>query len=244
MTTERALGVSDIQFPYHDRKAVDLCFSQLTEGMNVYCVGDEIDFPQVSRWSKGWAAEYEGTLQKHIDGNFDLWRQVRMTVGWDAEIHISRSNHVDRLERYVERYAPGLGWLRALRTEAILGYDELGIVFHREPFEFAPDWLLMHGDEGSLSRISGRTAGLLAEQYDMNVMCGHTHRIGRSSKTRGHGRRRRTVQGVEIGNLMDVRKAEYVQNPDWQQGFAIIHRDDRLTEVQTVYIQRGRVVGL
>ena len=240
----RALGISDIQLPYHDNRALEVCLSQLEEGMDVYCVGDEIDFPMVSRWSKGWAAEYAGDLQKHIDLNFELWSTVRSIVGFDASIHISRSNHGDRLERYVERYAPGLIGLRGLNLEHILGYDELGIEFHRKPFEFAPDWLLMHGDEGSLSRISGRTAGLLAEQYDMSVMCGHTHRLGTSSKTRGFGRRRRTVQGVEVGHLMDVKKAGYVNNPDWQQGFAIIHRDGRMTEVQTVNIIKGKAVGL
>lgn len=240
----KALGVSDIQFPFHDNRALEVMLGVLTPGMDVFCVGDEIDFPMISRWSKGWAAEYEGSLQKHIQGNYDLWEQIRGIVGPTANIHISRSNHVDRLARYIERYAPGLRGLEVLELEQLLGYDDLGIQYHHEPFEFAPGWLLMHGDEGSLSRIAGRTAGLLAESYDMNVMCGHTHRLGRSAKTRGHKRRRRTVQGVEIGHLMDVRKAHYVNNPDWQQGFAVIHRDGNLTEVQTVPIFKGKAIGL
>jgi hypothetical protein len=63
--------------------------------------------------------------------------------------------------------------LRALTVESLLEFEQLGITYHRRPYELAPEWLLVHGDEGGMSQEPGRTALRLANKFGKSVVCGH-----------------------------------------------------------------------
>jgi hypothetical protein len=219
--------VSDMQVPLHDAKAVKNVVSFVRDfGPDVLVnVGDDADCTEVGSWKRGLAAEYGGTFQDGLDDTREVHRDFRAALG-DKPYHLSRSNHTDRLERYIAKHAPALAPVRGLRLEALLGYDWLDIKFHRQPFPIAPGWVCAHGDEGSLSRIAGRTAGLLAEKWGVSVVCGHSHRAGISSKSYGYaGKVSRTVTGLETGHLMDLKKAAYLDggSADWQQAFSILY---------------------
>ena len=219
--------VSDMQVPYHDVKAVRNLIGFVRDfGPDVLVnVGDDTDSPEVSHWSKATAVEYGGTFQAGLDATRNVHRQFREALG-DNPYHVSRSNHGDRAKKYISRYAPALSGLSCLRLESLLGYDELGIQYHKEPFPIAPGWVCAHGDEGTLSKIAGRTAGLLAEKWGVSVACGHCHRAGISHKSYGYGGRvTKTVTGLEVGHLMDPRKADYLPggSADWQQAFGILY---------------------
>jgi hypothetical protein len=54
-------------------------------------------------------------------------------------------------------------------------FDTMGIRFHKKPFEFLKDWVLVHGDEGSLNQNPGGTAIGLAKKFGKSVLCGHTN---------------------------------------------------------------------
>lgn len=227
----RYVVLSDIQWPSHNAKALRAVLSFIREykPAGVLNVGDELDSPQVSRWSKGYAEEYSSTLQHDIDGLREWTGHLRDALGRGKPIHISRSNHVDRLEKYVRQYAPALSGLRDLDIIRQLGYPQLGIEYHRRPFEFAPGWVLAHGDEGSLSRNAGYTALGLAKKWGKSVVCGHTHRAGIAHYSMGLNGRQRTLTGFETGNLMDVRKAAYLKagSADWQSALGLVVIDDR-----------------
>jgi hypothetical protein len=219
--------VSDLQIPYHDLKAVNslLAFLEDFEPDVLVNVGDDIDSPQTSHWSKGAAGEYADTLQRDIDETKTIHTRFRAAVG-GAEYHVSRSNHGDRTQKYINQYAPALRSLRCLQLPELLGYDLLGIQYHREPFTIAPGWVCAHGDEGTLSSIAGRTAGLLAEKWGTSLVCGHTHRAGVSSKSYGWGGDvKRIVTGMEVGHLMQANLAGYLSGGycDWQQAFGILY---------------------
>jgi hypothetical protein len=228
--------VSDMQVPLHDAKAVKnvIRFVDDFRPDMLVNVGDDADCTEVGSWKRGLVEEYGGTFQKGLGATRAIHRQFRNAVG-PMPYHVSRSNHTDRLEAYIKRHAPALSPVRGLRLEDLLGYDELGIVFHREPFQIAPGWVCAHGDEGSLSRIAGRTAGLLAEKWGVSVVCGHSHRAGLSSKSYGYaGKVTGMVTGLETGHLMDVKKATYVGggHADWQQAFSILYvRSGKVTPV-------------
>jgi hypothetical protein len=236
--------VSDMQVPLHDAKAVDAVVRFVSDFQpdELVNVGDDADCPEVGTWKRGLADEYGGTFQDGLDETREVHRQFRLSLG-DKPYHVSRSNHTDRLQSYINRNAPALSPVRGLRLETLLGYDELGIKFHRQPFQIAPGWVCAHGDEGSLSRISGRTAGLLAEKWGVSVVCGHSHRAGMSLKSYGYaGKVTKTVTGLEVGHLMDLKKATYLAggSGDWQQAFAILYvRSGRVTPV-LVPIQGGK----
>jgi hypothetical protein len=236
--------VSDMQVPLHDARAVQsfIRFVKDFKPDMLVNVGDDADCTEVGSWQRGLATEYAGTFQAGLDWTRGIHIQFREALG-DKPYHVSRSNHTDRLERYIAKNAPALSPVRGLRLEDLLGYDELDMKFHREPFQIAPGWVCAHGDEGSLSRISGRTAGLLAEKWGVSVACGHSHRAGMSFKSYGYaGKVTKGVTGLEVGHLMDLKKAAYLSggSADWQQAFGILYvRSGRVTPV-LVPIQGGK----
>lgn len=220
------LIISDIQAPYHDGRALDnvIDFAREFKPDMLVNVGDDLDAPEVSQWTKGRAGEYAGTLQASLDEVAKIHMRFRDAIG-DAPYLLSRSNHGDRLRKYIGQFAPALAGLRSLSLADLAGYKEAGISYQKGPFAVAPGWLCAHGDEGSLSRIAGRTAGLLAETWRMSVVCGHTHRAGIVPKSYGYGGAvHSTVWGMEVGHLMDVSKATYLKGGscDWQQGIGIL----------------------
>lgn len=211
--------ISDVQAPLHDRRAVAAVATMLADNdLDSACVGDLSDQTQVSQWSRGNAGEYDGKLSADRDTAVQVMLDLRIK-------DLSRSNHDDRLEKYVARYSPGIGSLPELRTERFLRLDDHGVVFHRRPWPLAPGWLLMHGDEGSLSSYSGQTALGLAKKVGRSVACGHTHRAGIAhSHSTFAGRIVTPLWGLEVGHLMDMTKASYLKGgiANWQQGIGML----------------------
>lgn len=238
--------ISDLQIPYHDRKAVDAVIEYIAHAApsKVVNVGDELDAPQPSRWNKALAGEYAGDLQKHIEENYYLQETILEASGFNYEI--MRSNHVDRIETYVKRYAPALGSLAALKTEQLLGYDELGITYHRTIADLAPGWVLAHGDEGGMSQVAGSTALSLAKRVGKSVACGHTHRAGFQHHNEGYsGRLHRQLYGLEVGHLMDIKKAHYLKSgaANWQQAIGELYVDGREVTPVLRLIKNGKLGG-
>ena len=60
---KRIAVISDLQVPFHDPKAVRnvAAFIRKWKPDDVLCVGDEIDFQTISRWSTG-RDEWSGTI--------------------------------------------------------------------------------------------------------------------------------------------------------------------------------------
>lgn len=208
--------VSDLQVPFHDRKAVDAVAQCITDhdSDRVISIGDEMDFQTISRWSAGTPTEYERSIGKDRDATVDILRDLQVT-------DVIRSNHTDRLYNKIMRNAPGLLGAPEFELENFLRLPELGITFHREAFNFAPGWLAMHGDESGLRSGAGATASGLATKTGMSVVCGHTHRLGLVPTSDAfNGRIVKTRWGFEVGNLMDFSKAAYTKGvANWQQGW-------------------------
>lgn len=223
----RWVVVPDLQVPDHDVKVVrDFIRHVEYEGYDgMLIVGDELDSPEPSRWNKGYAGEYAGTLQKSIDQCHALLAQFREAMPDGAPIHLSRSNHGERIQKYVSRFAPALGSLKSLEYQALLGFDEIGVTYHEQPFEFAPGWLLAHGDEGSSTQTAGGTALSLAKRWGKSVVAGHTHKAGIQHHHHSVGGKiTRHIFGMEVGHMMDMRKAGYLRagSANWQQAFGVI----------------------
>lgn len=227
------LIVSDIQAPFHDGRALDnvIAFASDLKPARLVNVGDDLDAPEVSTWQKATAGEYAGTLQASLDQVAAIHGRFREAID-DAPYDLSRSNHGDRLRKYIARYAPALSSLRSLDLEELAGYRAAGITYHSEPFKVAPGWVACHGDEGSLSSIAGRTASLLAQKWGTSVACGHTHRAGLLPTSYGFGGQVvSTLWGFEVGHLMDLRQAPWLKggHANWQQAFGLLHvRGDRV----------------
>lgn len=226
---KRIVVLSDMQIPYHDKKSVEAVTKFVADYKpdQLFCVGDEADSPEPSRWNKGTAGEYSGTLQKGLDKTAEIMKAFKEAAG-DVPFHVMRSNHGDRIQHYINRYAPALASLRELEYSKLLHYRENEITYHDKIYEFAPGWIMAHGDEGNLVRTAGGTAMALARKTGSSVVCGHTHRLGIQHEHTGfNGKIQNRLYGVEVGHLMDLSQASYLNtgSANWQQGIAILYVD-------------------
>lgn len=229
MTKQRILVVSDLQVPYHSAAAVKALQKLVNREKfdRVLVVGDELDMQSQSKWAKATHLEYEGQL----DADRKTCQDILWELGpvWGIPMDITRSNHTDRLYHTLLRGAPSLIGLPELDYPKFMEFDSMNIKFHKKPLEFIKDWVLVHGDEGSMNQNAGLTALGLAKKFGKSVVCGHTHRLGVSAYSEGIRGDYRTVWGLEVGNLMDKRKASYLKAgaANWQMGFGIIETNGK-----------------
>lgn len=237
---ETIVVVPDLQVPDHNKRLVDnfIDFLDDYQPSKLINVGDDVDFFEVSRWARGSAGEYAPTLQKNLDAAYSIHERMREAIG-DVPYHVSRSNHGDRMRKYLAAHAPALSSLRSLDLNDLIGYRELGIVYHKKPFDIAPGWMCAHGDEGSLSRIPGKTALGLAEKFGKSVVCGHTHKAAIVPSTKGVNGSTVTTYGLEVGHMMDVKKASYLRggHANWQTAFGILRVRGTRVYPQLVFIE-------
>ena len=80
---KRVVVLSDLQIPYQNNTVVQatLDFIQYYKPDELWCVGDELDAPEPSRWNKGMAGEYADTLQDSIDLTHQIMRNYRAALG-------------------------------------------------------------------------------------------------------------------------------------------------------------------
>lgn len=231
----------DAQIPYHLPAAVKAinAFVKAFQPDEIVSVGDEVDFPQISRWTRGLEGEYAGTLGKHVQAGVDYLESIR-AVFPVGPFHITRSNHMDRPLKYIRQHAPGLMGLTDLTVQSLLQFDRLGITYHERPYGIAPGWTLVHGDEAGLSREPGRTALNLAKKFGTSVVCGHTHRLGLINDVQAvAGKQTRVLWGFEVGNVMDLRQASYLGagSANWHMGLGVLFVDGNKVTPVAVPIQ-------
>ncbi len=232
---KKIVVISDLQVPYHDERAVRnvASFIRRFKPDQVITIGDEIDLPQISRWTEGTPGWFEQSLGSDRDATVEIL--------WDLQVtDMIRSNHTDRLYNVIMKKIPAFLALPELKFEKFMKLDELGIKFHRKPLEFAPDWIAIHGDEGSVKPTPGLTALEAARRHGKSVVCGHTHRAGQSAFTEASGGvLGRVLRGVEVGNLMDFKKAGYTKGvANWQQAFAVFYVDKKTVTNTIVHIEK------
>jgi len=207
-------------------------------------VGDELDAPEPSRWNKGMAGEYAPTLQDSIDQTYNIMADFRDALGRNKPFIIQRSNHTDRIQTYIRKYAPAFGSLESLKIEELLGYSSLGIQYLHRFKELLPGWVMAHGDEGRSVQVPGSTAMSLAKKLGKSVVCGHTHKLGLQHETTGLYGKNRTVYGLEVGHLMDMRQASYLTSgiANWQQGIGILVEKNRKVIPYAVPLTDGDIL--
>jgi len=231
---QRTVVVSDLQVPYHDEVAVKNlgAFIRAWKPHKVVTIGDEIDLPQISRWTEGTPGWYEQTLGED--------RDLAVQTLYDLQVtDMIRSNHTDRLYNVIMKKIPAFLSLPELRFEKFLKLDEMDVKFWKDPMPIAKGWIAIHGDLGSLNPNPGMSALGQARKHGINVIMGHTHRAGRSAHSEAsNGVLRRVLHGVEVGHAMDLKQAKYVSTPNWQQAFAIVTENGKNVQVDLIYIEK------
>ena len=225
--------------PYHDEVAVRnvASFIKAYRPDSVLTLGDEIDLPQISRWTEGTAGWYEQTLAEDRDQAVEvLWSLTEHA----KEAHMIRSNHTDRLYNVIMKKIPAFLALPELRFERFMRLDELGITYHKKPYAVAKGLIAVHGDEGSVKPTPALTALESARRAGISTICGHTHRAGFSQFSESSGGKiNRIIRGYEGGHLMDVRQATYTKGTmNWQQAFIIVEEDAKGHQVSIINLEK------
>lgn len=246
--SRRIVVISDTQHPFHDRRAVRAVIRFIGDYQPalVIHIGDLADFPQPSRWNEGTRGEFEGSIFEDSDlikrTFFEPLRKV-----YDGPLGVHEGNHDLRPREYLAKKAPALDQSKAFNVETLLDFDGFGVDLLPEFYDIAPGWVSTHGHRGGigLSRIAGNTALNAAKRFQKSVVMGHTHRLGIGSYTFGYGadkKNERIVTGMEVGNLMDMKQAQYLKGAtaNWQQGFGLLTVEGKHVKAEPVQISAGR----
>jgi len=245
--TETKVIVSDIQAPYHDRKKVKAVVNYIiaTQPDEVVFIGDQLDMPQPSRWSKDTRAEFEGSVYQDAE-NFCTEVLEPLRRGYKRKIGMHEGNHDERARVYLEKYAPALSGTDVFDMASLLRFSDFDIEELPTFYDIAPGWVSTHGHKGGirLSQIAGNTALNAAKKLGKSVVMGHTHRQGIGSATTGIPPKTTTVTGMEVGNLMDMKQAGYLKEGpgNWQSGFGILNIDGKHVQPQVVPMSAGRFI--
>jgi predicted phosphodiesterase len=226
--------IPDIQYPYHDGVVLDKILRVVRDRQPdlIVQIGDGIDFPTVSQWSKGTAGEYADTLQEHMDGyRSDVLIPLRESAP-SSKIVWMEGNHDLRLRDFVRKYAAPLTNLRALEIDSLFGLSELDVSYERGPFRIATNTLAIHGHEsGGYCASASAWDAKFSKRYgsDKNFVFGHTHQPFLITRAFGYSGRVSPRFTMNAGSIMDPVQATYVKDGavSWQQSFAWLEDDGK-----------------
>jgi len=233
-----AAVINDTHNPYQDQRAlheVELFLLELQPGLLIKN-GDMNDFYGLSKFDKN--PERKDTLQSDLNSTRAMNTRQRVQMPDARQIHID-GNHEDRLRRYLWSKAPELASLNALNVDKLYGLNDNDI--EKVGYE---DGLLINGvfmvSHGNIVRAhSSYTAKGLSDKQGGSGMCGHTHRGGSYYKRDRFG----TYGYWENFCLCDL-SPDYIQFPNWQQGFSLVHFiGDRFWVEQMPIINRKFMYG-
>jgi predicted phosphodiesterase len=219
--------LNDIQFPFHDAKVLDKLVVPFVVSLRpdgVILNGDIVDCYSISDFDKDPLTQAGLGLERKLAQSLML----RLT-SIPERIWIG-GNHEDRLRRLVWKKPDLLRVLPAeVKVDLVTRLDfpqVFGLAEHG--FRWIPyggtvhlgKLLVTHGS--LVSKHSGQSARAHLDKYGMSVLIGHTHRGGVTYKTDVAG-----VHGAYENFCLCSLKPEYVQHPNWQQGFSVVTVDER-----------------
>lgn len=174
--SKRVVIIPDTQIPYHDERRLRalIRFIGETQPDEVIHIGDVMDYPQPSRWSKGTAAEFEGNVYVDSQRARTILLEPLREV-FSGPIGFHSGNHDERCRQYLSKYAPALAKTGEFDLEKLLGLEEYDIQVLPEFYQVAPGWLTTHGHRGGirLTQKSGQTALGAAIRFGQSVVMGH-----------------------------------------------------------------------
>ncbi len=238
-----ALVFGDTHVPYQDPGALAIIEALLidTEPDVVIHLGDLLDCYGISRFSKD--PTRLTSLQDEIDQARILLAQWRDAAP-QAQMFLLEGNHEDRLRKVIWDLPGGaaeLSRLTSFRTAlawpTLLGLGEMGWSWvptgEQTKRRLLPKLITKHGTV--VRKWSGWSGKGEWERYGRGGLSGHVHRLGAFYHRDFNG----TQSWHEVGCtcLLDP---EYVTDPDWQHGAAVVTYTDEWYSVELVYMQDGR----
>ncbi len=230
--------INDTQNPFHDSRVlheVELFLSELQPDIHVN-LGDMGDFYGISSFDKNPARA--DRMQEDLNSTKRMHTRQRKVMP-NTRILEEDGNHEDRLRRYLWSKAPALASLDCLTIDKLYGLSENDIehVDYEEGIRINGIFTLLHGE--LIRAHSSYTAKGMQDKHGGCGMSAHTHRGGVYYKTDRSG-----VYGWWENFCLCNLHPDWIRNPNWQQGFSLIHfTKDRFWVEQCQVINKKFVYG-
>jgi len=234
--------IPDIQFPFHDKTVLGKIIRVIKEIQpdQIVQIGDGIDFPQVSQWTKGTAGEYAPTLQEHISGYKGVLTSLRESAP-QARIIWLEGNHDLRLADFVKKYAAPLTTLDALSFDNLFSLRDIGVEYLRGPIRIATNTYAVHGHESGGYAAQPQAWELkFLRRYgsEKNIVFGHTHQPFLLTRAYGFDGKVTPRFTMNVGSVMDPTHAKYVKDGavSWTMSFGVLRDDGKRTFPELITI--------
>jgi len=235
--------INDTHNPYQDQRAlreVELFFQEIQPGLLIKA-GDINDFYLLSKFDKH--PSRKASMQSDLNSTKRMNIRQREILPNSRQILIL-GNHEDRLRRTLWSRASEFESLDALKLESLYGLEDNGIevVEYEEGLLINGVFMVIHGD--LVRAHSGYTAKGMFDKHGGCGIHGHTHRLGSYYKRDRFG-----IWGWWENGCLCSLEPDWIQNPNWQQGFSLVHfKQDRFWVEQMQIINKkfmyaGRVYG-
>lgn len=223
--------LSDIHFPYQDDKAIKAVYKFLEQHPvdTIILNGDILDFYDVSSFDKD--PSRINSLQAEINLAQKFFKKLR-DLSPNSRIVFVKGNHSERIERYLKKH-PELYSLDALKLPSLLGLDKFNIEYKDKGFKLG-GLKIIHGD--IVRKYSGYSARAEMEKHDSSGISSHTHR----GSAYYYRTPERYLAWFESFCLCDL-NPEYINEPNWQQGFLYGYVEKDSFAVTPIPIVDGKI---
>lgn len=232
---------------------ITLDFTEELNPNIVFINGDVVDFPDISRFSnspldtltdtdlanltglileskqQGKSKKYiKPRLQRDIERVYEFFKDLRRRCPKTRIIFIY-GNHDHRLQGFIDDNAKQLSGVRRPGEKGdILSLSEITKIseFNIETvYSGKNESSMVYGDLliGHFYKVAGKSAATargLVNQKHKSLLQPHVHRMGACYKTLNNGT---VLVGLEMGCLCRL-DPDWMENPNWQQGFVVIHK--------------------
>ena len=209
------LILSDIHVPYHDVKALEVCFSY-AEKKSIDAIlinGDLFDFYKGSRFEQN---PYRRSMALEIDLGCQLIQHMKQR--FQVPIYVKYGNHDERWDKYIMLKAPELFNLDGVRLEdRIRSKVDVEIIYDKRIVKHG-HLDILHGHEffGAPSQAVNPARGLFMKTLD-SCLIGHLHKSSSHTETTLSGK---MITTHSMGCLCHL-NPEYARINKWNHGFAI-----------------------
>ena len=206
------VSLTDWHVPYEDKKALKVAFNFCqTVKPKIIIIHEAHDFYALSKYDKD--PTRLNLLQNELDQVSDYLGQLRQACP-RSKIILLKSNHLERLRKYIWNNAPAFAGLRSLSIRNLLELEKHKIEF-KDHFVFR-NFIFKRGD--IIRKNSAYTAKAEFDKENLSGVSGHSHRLGQFFTRRRGG----SFTWIESGCLCDL-NPHYVNGvADWQHGLSLV----------------------
>jgi predicted phosphodiesterase len=211
------LFATDIHFPYEEKTGWGLFLdvAKETQPDIIWLNGDILDGYAVAQWDKNPSTAHENNIQYEFDYTRGKLEELK-EICPNAKYYFKEGNHETRLQRFLNKNAPALRYLKAITIPFNLELERLEMewIDNNDKFKLAELWHF-HGNEIGGGGVNVALAKL--RKIMANCIFGHYH-IEQSAIMRKYDGS--PIGAWAIPSLCDFQQ-DYVHHAEtWSNGFA------------------------